>query len=148
MSIVEKHPFTPPNSNVSVALGFLNQAFAASSGKQTSLVSMRPVTDLLSPGFFWVVLSRTADFGTSTITGKKRDSLRNSSGIPEAGTKTKSSSRKSIGFALGSVLGCLDGEIGVFIVAAFEMPLYSACLAQLELPTLWSKGIRCNAIFA
>src|SRR5258708_12321697 len=41
--------------------------------------------------------------------------------MPEAGTKTRSSSRKSIGFALGSVLGCLDGEIGVFIVAAFEM---------------------------
>jgi hypothetical protein len=38
-------------------------------GKQTSLVSVEPVTDLLGPGFFWVVLSSTADFGTSTITG-------------------------------------------------------------------------------
>src|SRR4029077_13055535 len=57
ISIVEKHPFTPPNSNVSEALGFLNQAFAASIRKQTSLVSMGPVTDLLGPGFFWVVSS-------------------------------------------------------------------------------------------
>src|ERR1700722_2909529 len=57
ISIVEKHPVTPPNSNVSVALGFLNQAFAASSDKQTSPVSLRPVTDLLGAGFFWVVFS-------------------------------------------------------------------------------------------
>src|ERR1700719_935608 len=65
-----------------------------------------------------------ADFGRSTITGKKQDSLRNSSGMPEAGTKARSSPRKSIELALGSVLGCLNGEIAVFIVAAIEMPLY------------------------
>jgi hypothetical protein len=34
------------------------------------------------------------------------------------------------------------------IVAVIEIPLYSACLAQLELPTLCSKGIRSSAIFA
>jgi hypothetical protein len=38
-------------------LGFLNQVFAASSGEQTSLVSMKPVADLLGPAFFWVLSS-------------------------------------------------------------------------------------------
>jgi len=82
-------------------------SFAASSGKQTSLVSMRPVRD------FWVRLFgrliMKADFGTST-TPAKRDSLRNSSGMPEAGTDAKSSFRKYIGFESNSVLACAKGE--------------------------------------
>src|SRR2546429_8993384 len=44
--------------------------------------------------------------------------------MPETGTKARSSSTKSIELALGSVLGSLAGEIAVFIVAVFDMPLY------------------------
>jgi hypothetical protein len=32
--------------------------------------------------------------------------------------------------------------------AVIEIPRCSVCLAQLELPTLCSKGIRCSAILA
>src|SRR6202023_4307054 len=87
ISIVDKHPLTPPNSNVSVALEFFSQAFLESIGEETFMVSVRSVTDLFGDIFFWVASSSTADFGTSTITGKKRDSLRKSSGMSEAGTE-------------------------------------------------------------
>jgi hypothetical protein len=50
--------------------------------------------------------------------------------------------------ALGSVLGCLNGEIAVFIVAAIEMPLYLPALSRLDLATLCSRGIRCRATLA
>src|SRR6266481_7274341 len=66
----------------------------------------------------------TADFGTSTITGKKRDSLRKSSGMPEAGTEASFSSRKRIAFALSSGLGCAKGEIADVITVVIEIPVY------------------------
>jgi hypothetical protein len=53
-----------------------------------------------------------------------------------------------MGFESNSVLACAKGEIADLIVAVIEIPLYSACLAQLELPTLCSEGMRCSAIFA
>jgi hypothetical protein len=68
--------------------------------------------------------------------------------MPEAGTDAKSSLRKCIGFESNSLWACAKGEIAALIVAVIETPLYSACLAQLQLPTLCSKGIRSSAIFA
>jgi hypothetical protein len=55
--------------------------------------------------------------------------------------------KKCIGFESNSILACAKGEIAALIVAVIEIPLYSACLAQLELPALCSKGIRWSAIF-
>src|ERR1700730_4631003 len=112
ISIVDKHPLTPPNSNVSVALEFVSPAFAASSGKQTLLVSVRSVTDFFGSSFFCVASSSTSGFGTSTITGKKRDRLRKTSGMPEAGTVARFSSRKRIAFALGAGLGQIEFSDG------------------------------------
>jgi hypothetical protein len=70
---------------VSVTLEFLNQRFAASSGEETSPVSMKPMTNLLSPGFFRVALqlfplsihSRTYSGQFSSFIPSALQSLRN-----------------------------------------------------------------------
>src|SRR5579864_1941999 len=121
--MVDKHPLTPPNSNLSVALEFVNHAFAESRGKRTFLASVRPVTYSFGFSFFWIASSLTADFGTSTITGKKCASLRKSSGMSEAATDVRFSSRKRTAFGWGSVLGCAKGETGYLIAVAIEIPL-------------------------
>src|SRR5258708_32552694 len=60
--------------------------------------------------------------------------------MPETGTDAKSSLRKCIGLESNSLWACAKGEIAALIVAVIETPLYSACLAQLQLPTLCSKA--------
>ena len=87
----------------------------------------------------WVASSSTADFRTSTIAGRKRNSLRKSSGMSEAGTEAGFSSRKRIAFALGSVLGCAKGEIAELIAVVIEIPRFylavGAPFVQTALPT-------------
>src|SRR5713101_9881680 len=87
------------------------------------MVSLRSVTDLFGDSFFWAS-SATADFGTSTVIRKKRDSLRKSSGMSEAGTEASFASMKRIASALGSVLGCAKGEVVDLIAVLIEIPLY------------------------
>jgi hypothetical protein len=85
-------------------------------------VGLRPASDLFGPGLFWGALSQTAGLGTRTITGKKRDNLRNSSAILVAGMAARSSSRKTAELEFGSLSSCRKGEIADLIVAAIRGP--------------------------
>src|SRR5258708_40060576 len=87
------------------------------------MVSVRSGTGLVGDSFFGVASSSIADYGTSTNTVQKRDSLRKASGMLETGTAASFSSRKRITSALGFVAGCAKGEIAELIAVVIEIPL-------------------------
>ena len=62
-------------------------------------------TDLFDIKSFLAVFSQIADFGIRTMTGKKRDNLRNSSRILSGGIETMSSSKNN-GIEFASLEDC------------------------------------------
>ena len=62
-------------------------------------------TDLVDVKSFLAVFSKIADFGIRTMTGKKRDNLRNSSRILSGGIETMSSSKNN-GIEFASLEDC------------------------------------------
>ncbi len=83
-------------------------------------------TDLFDVKSFLAVFSQIADFGIRTMTGKKRDNLRNSSRILSGGIETMSSSKNN-GIEFASLEDC-----PVLVLDLIELPF--CCIGDFSLP--------------